>query len=343
MTVASGDAPVDALQDPVSVQKQAQNLDRNLVKFAQVSPEVSYLYRTLPVPTSDSQIEASVHSSVLVAEQQIGNGTDFGFQKLQVSVEGDTVKFQAVGSNVPNNAIESLPKETVSGGQALSLRLDYYLDDPQLHLLGGNSNAGVERTEELSIPVIEIHYDRLGNYDARKTWAAVDRTDMLARAMLAEENEKLYDPERELDFIGAGWVMVNRTQKADGFFDYADENLYGALVPYFQFALGGTKDLNGTILPGNAAIVANPQLYAGWFAGNPVGYYQKAYRIAAGILNGAIPDPTRGAIYFADFYVAEDGSAVPFEDGRTRFWYRDYPSFSIPELEHRGSAPWSSN
>lgn len=343
MTVASGEVPADALPDPVAVQKPAQNPDHLLLKYAQVSPEVSYLNRTLPVQTSDSLISASVQNTLYVTEQQVGLGTNFGFQKLQVTVEGDTVRFQTVGVNVPSNAIGSLPGETASGGPSLSLRQDYYLDDPQLHLLGGDSSAGVEGYTDISIPVVEIHYDRLGNYDARKTWAAVDRTDMLTRAMLAEENEKLYDPERELDFIGAGWVMVNRTLKADGFFNYADENLYGALVPYFQFALGGTKDVNGTILPGNAAIVANPQLYAGWFAGDPVGYYQKAYRIASGILNSTIPDPTGGAIYFADFYVTEDGYAVPFEDGRTRFWHRGYPGFSIPELERRGSAPWSSN
>lgn len=343
MTVSSGDAPVDSRQDPIIVQKRPKNLDRDLLKYAQVSPEVAYLHTTPPIQTSGELGEKLDNKSGFVAEQQTGQEGNFGFQKIQVTVEGGTVRLQTVGSGSPNSSLKTLPADVAASGQDLALRQDLYLDDPQLHRLGGNSNAAFERSADLSVPVIKIQYDRNGNYDARKTWSSVDHTDMLARAMLAEENEKLYDPERELDFIGAGWVMVNRTLKADGFFNYADENLYSALVPYFQFALGGTKDINGTILPGNAAIVANPEFYARWFAGNPRGYYQRAFRIAAGILNGTIPDPTGGAIYFADFYVTEDGSAVPFEDGRTRFWYLGYSSFSLPELQRQGSAPWSSN
>lgn len=343
MTVSSGDAYADSRQEPVAVQVQAKNLDRDLLKYAQISPEAVYLHRTRPVQISDASSDELFHESTLVTEQQTAQEGNFGFQKIQVTVEGGTIRLQTFGSSSPKSAVMTLPAEPAASGQEIGLRQDFYLDDPQLHRLGGSSKTGIEQSVDLAIPVIEIQYDRNGNYDARKTWSSVDRTDMLARAMLAEENEKLYDPERELDFIGAGWVMVNRTLKADGFFNYADENLYGALVPYFQFALGGTKDANGTILPGNAAIVANPEYYPGWFAGNPRGYYQKAYRMAAGILDGTIPDPTGGAIYFADFYVLADGSAVPFEDGRTRFWFLGYPSFSLPELELRGSAPWSSS
>jgi hypothetical protein len=343
VTVSSGDAPEGSRQEPVLVEKQSKYLGRDLLEYAQVSPEVAYVHKIPSVQTSDVLGDKLFYQSRFVAEQQSGQEGNFGFHKIQFTFEGGTVQLQAAGSGSSNGTSKTLPTDVAAGGQELALRQDFYLDDPQLHRLSENSNVVLEQTLEISIPAIEIQYDRNGNYDARKTWSSVDRTDLLARAMLAEENEKLYDLERELDFVGAGWVMVNRTLKADGFFNYADENLYGALVPYFQFALGGTKDINGTILPGNAAIVANPELYPGWFAGNPRGYYQKAYRFAAGILNGTIPDPTGGAIYFADFYVLDDGSAVPFEDGRTRFWSLGYPSFSLPELHHRGSAPWSSN
>lgn len=276
---------------------------------------------------------------------------NFGFAKIGAVLEGDTLILETSGRRaVAEPAAVPTLQAAAEFGEDFSIRQDLYLDDPALHRPGEDTAAQPADIEDVAlvaaevaaIPVIEIQYDRDGNYDARKTWAGIELPNLLARAMLAEENEKLFDPERVPDFIGAGWVMVNRTQK-DDFFDYADDNLYGALVPYFQFALGGVLDETGRVLPGNAAIVANPSAYPSWFGGRPEDSYWQAYQIALGILLQAIPDPTGGALYFADFYINDAGESVPFEDGRTRFWHQGYPSFSIPELERIGSAPWSTN
>ncbi len=345
MTVASvevyEDIQLDAEPDQVVEMREE---DRDYLKYAQIGPEVSYLggFSAVDRPNlSKDDVSQSQESEV---DQQENQESNFGFKKIRVVVQGDTIKFQTLN---PQSAAEDLDATLMelypSRGQDLSIRENRYLEDPDLYLAAQDLYEEPVENVKLSIPVIEIQYDRLGNYDSRKTWANVDPTDLLARAMLAEENEKLFDPERELDFIGAGWVMVNRTYKADDFFSYADENLFGALVPYFQFALGGVKDQTGRILPGNAAIVANPEAYSVWFGGDPKASYWKAYQIAISILNGTITDPTSGALYFADYYINEDGESVPFDDGRTRFWFRGYPSFSIPELQQRGSVPWASN
>lgn len=188
--------------------------------------------------------------------------------------------------------------------------------------------------------VINIQYNKFGYYDARNTWKGVDEADLLARAMLAEENEKLLDPHRMVDFIGAGWVMVNRTRANDGYFDYAEGSLYRALTPYQQFALGGFITKSGEVFPGNVIFVANPLAWPAWFGGDPVAAYWKAVEIAEGILNGAIPDPTFGALYFADAYLDDYGNLIPFPDGRTRFWYMESLAYTIDELSSLDSPPW---
>jgi hypothetical protein len=328
--------------------------ETEVLAYSQVSPEVAYLGRPASLDGSvsprDTEVESHLDESKnpSVSALDPDQGTTFDLRNLQIIVQGDTIRLQTPGSqahaNAMNHPITIIQNNNPILLEPLSTRKDLLLDEqtPQLQTEVSEQDGG-QAKPDLSIPVIQIQYDRRGNYDSRKTWHGVGAVDLLARAMLTEENEKLFDPDRVIDLIGVGWVMVNRTQKSDGYFNYAEDNLYGALVPYYQFALGGVKSVNGRILPGNAAIVANPELYPSWFGGDPQASYWKAYQIALGILNGSVPDPTGGALYFADFYINEEGLAVPFEDGRTRFWFRGYRSYTIPELQQLDSIPWSSN
>jgi hypothetical protein len=190
------------------------------------------------------------------------------------------------------------------------------------------------------VPVIVIQYDTNNNYNARKTWQGIDNTDLLARSMLAEENEKLFDTERVSDFIGAGWVMINRTRLDNGLFYYATEDLYRAVTPFQQFALGGYIEDGSRVYPGNVAYVANPEAYPRWFGDKPREAYWKAYEIAQGILDGSILDPTFGALFFADAFLDEDNQLIYYPDGRTRFWYRYAPSYTIPQLHNLENPPW---
>ena len=328
--------------------------ETEVLAYSQVSPEVAYLSRPASLDGSASPRDTEMESHSNESENpSVGavdpdQGTTFDLGSLQIIVQGDTIRLQTPGSqahaNVMNHPITIIQNNNPILLEPLSTRKDLLLDEqtPQLQTEVSEQD-GSQAKPDLSIPVIQIQYDRRGNYDSRKTWDGVDAVDLLARAMLTEENEKLFDPDRVIDLIGVGWVMVNRTQKSDGYFNYAEDNLYGALVPYFQFALGGVKTVNGRILPGNAAIVANPESYPAWFGGDPQASYWKAYQIALGILNGSVPDPTGGALYFADFYINEEGLAVPFEDRRTRFWFRGFRSYTIPELRQLDTIPWSSN
>jgi hypothetical protein len=324
--------------------------ENEILKYAQVSPEVAHPLRrdsfVGPVPSRNSEVlspsSAPEDPSLEPASSnQEGNSS---LKNLHIILQGDTIQVQTPASRAHLNAMEDIQRNDPALLEPPPTHRDFHVDRQvsasQVHAVEQDAS---QIEPELSIPVIQIQYDRKGNYDSRKTWDGVDAVDLLARAMLTEENEKLYDPDRAIDFAGVGWVMVNRTRKSDGYFNYAEENLYGALVPYYQFALGGVKSVNGRILPGNAAIVANPELYPRWFGGDPQAAYWKAYHIAEGILNGSVPDPTGGALYFADFYINEEGLAVPFEDGRTRFWFRGYRSYTIPELHGLDSVPWSSN
>jgi hypothetical protein len=328
----------------------------NILKYAALSPEVQFHRKSYALVQPSPSPEEKTQDHGVSGQGSLPQEANYGFTKIEAVLEGNTLVLQTSGPRPSADSrvgtLAAVPTLAVAPefGEGFSIRQDFYLDDPALHGLGADARGepvGVEEAplpaaEAAPIPLIEIQYDRNGNYDARQTWADVELPDLLARAMLAEENEKLFDPDRVPDFIGAGWVMVNRTE-TDGFFDYADDSLYGALVPYFQFALGGVLDPAGKVLPGNAAIVANPAAYPSWFGGRPQESYWNAYQIALGILLETIPDPTGGALYFADFYRNKAGESVPFEDGRTRFWNTGYPSFSIPELERRGSAPWSTN
>ena len=190
------------------------------------------------------------------------------------------------------------------------------------------------------VPIILIQYDQRGRYDARTTWQGVEDIDLLARSMLAEENEKLFDTDRFIDFIGAGWVMVNRTRNCEGLFQYASGDLFKALTPYQQFALGGFFGIEGKVLPGNVAYVANPEAYPAWFGGIPREAYWRAYEIAQGILDGSIPDPTFGALFFADAYFDESHQLVYYPDGRTRFSQVYSPCYTIPQIEQLEKPPW---
>jgi hypothetical protein len=322
--------------------------------YSQFSPEVAYLRRLASldglISPGDTEMESPSHESANPSGGPVdpNQGKSFGLRNLQIVVQGDTIRLQTPGSpahpSLIDHPVTNIQRNNPILLEPLAARQDFFLDEqtPQLQTEVSEQDSS-QAKPDLSILVVQIQYDRRGNYDSRKTWDGVDAVDLLARAMLTEENEKLFDPDRVIDFVGAGWVMINRTQKSDGYFNYAEEDLYGALVPYFQFALGGVKSVNGRILPGNAAIVANPESYPAWFGGDPRASYWKAYQIAFGILNGSVPDPTGGALYFADFYINEEGLAVPFEDGRTRFWFRGYRSYTIPELQQLDSIPWSSN
>jgi hypothetical protein len=345
--------PLSPLPSPlplIRVQKNAGHegeikaaVEANILEYASISPEVQPQQKSFDLVQPSRSPEEKNPNHSIPSQGQLPKAANFGFTKVQAVIEADTLVLQTSGARSPADlAADSTLDAVPEFADDFSIRQDLYLDDATLHGPGQEPREALAGVEEAPIPLIEIQYDRNGNYDARQTWANVELPDLLARAMLAEENEKLFDPDRGPDFIGAGWVMVNRTE-TDDFFDYADDSLYGALVPYFQFALGGVLDQTGKVLPGNAAIVANPEAYPSWFGGSPQESYWKAYQIAIGILLETIPDPTAGALYFADFYINNAGESVAFEDGRTRFWNTGYPSCSIPELERRGSAPWSTN
>jgi hypothetical protein len=335
--------------------KELEAQETEISVYSQVSPEIAYLRRPASpdalISPRDTEMESPTPESAIPSggPDDSKQGTTFDLRNLQIIVQGDTIRLEtpqsAAHAHVMDHPIMIIQNNNPMLLEPLSTRKDFLLDEqtPQQLQAGVLEQEGSQAKPDLSVPVIQIQYDPRGNYDARKTWDGVDVVDLLARAMLTEENEKLFDSDRVIDLVGTGWVMINRTQKSDGYFNYAEENLYGALVPYFQFALGGVKSVNGRILPGNAAIVANPELYPAWFGGDPQASYWKAYQIAFGILNGSVPDPTEGALYFADFYINEEGLAVPFEDGRTRFWFRGYRSYTIPELQQLDSIPWSSN
>ena len=194
----------------------------------------------------------------------------------------------------------------------------------------------------LKISAIPIKYDRHGNYDPYASWLGTDPIDLIARAMLAEENNKLCDIDKVEDFIGTGWVMVNRTKGGDGYFDYAEGRIEKALLSFQQFAISGTKQCSRCpILPGNSAMVADPESYPAWFGGNPRLSYWKSYAIALAIVQGSIPDPTFGALFFSDAYYNTGGQIIPNEDGRTRFkYYIDSPTYTIDDLENINPLPW---
>jgi len=217
-----------------------------------------------------------------------------------------------------------------------SLSIDKYFAD------SCGERSAVSSTSTLPIPAISIIFDRYGNYDPHSSWRGVDPVDLLARAMLAEENNKLCDPEKDKDFLGAGWVMVNRTQVDDGYFDYAEGSIERAVLSFQQFAITGTKRCQQCpLLPGNAAIVADPESYIGWFGGNPRASYWKSYSIAIGILNGDLSDPTYGALFFSDASYDDNGGIVTNKDGRTRFkYYIDGNNYTIDELEKMRMPPW---
>jgi len=234
------------------------------------------------------------------------------------------------------------------------IKVSYFLIIPIIlsfpaHLKGNSDFPTFEETEpapislttdprlDQPVPQVSLIYDPSGSYDPKETWEDVfkkDKADLLARAMLAEENEKINDYVRREDAIGAGWVMANRTKASE--FEYAlgEDALLEIIVEGGQFALGGSY-MNGVKLPGNAAIVASPENYPRWFGGDPRGSYWKAYDLAEGILEGKIQDPTYGALYFVDHYRITDGKTVPFSDGRTRFnvRYGTGRFYSIPELK----------
>jgi hypothetical protein len=219
-------------------------------------------------------------------------------------------------------------------------------DNSSQHLTGldqtqDQSSPKTDTTISLPpVPVIAIQYDANNNYNARQTWQGVEDVDLLARSMLAEENEKLFDIDRLSDLIGAGWVMVNRTRVDNGHFHYAIGDLYRAVTPFQQFALGGYIEDGSRVYPGNVAYVANPEAYPRWFGDKPREAYWKAYEIAQGILDGSIPDPTYGALFFADAFLDENNHLIYYPDGRTRFWYRYAPSYTIPQLHNLENPPW---
>lgn len=217
-----------------------------------------------------------------------------------------------------------------------SLSVDKYFAD------SCGEETDVSDISTMPIPSIKIKYDRHGNYDPHGSWGGVDPVDLLARAMLAEENSKLCDPEKDQDFLGSGWVIVNRTKINDGYFDYADGSIEKAVLSFQQFALTGTKHCQRCpLLPGNAAIVANPESYNGWFGGNPRASYWKSYSIAMGIIHGELSDPTFGALFFSDAHYDDSGGIVFNQDGRTRFkYYIDGSNYTIDELEKMSIPPW---
>lgn len=191
------------------------------------------------------------------------------------------------------------------------------------------------------VPVIPILYDANGNYDPKATWGGVSDVDMLARALLAEEGGKVFDPVASADLVGVAWVIRNRMADTGQFphrHVYDDYTRLQEVV----FGTGALSGLNNK--PGNAAKVADPEAHSGNLTGDGPESARRAYwraiAIAKGVLNGSIADPTRGATFYADAYLPRDGAGgygpetVPYADGRTRFRNQSAgQGLSIPELQ----------
>ena len=211
--------------------------------------------------------------------------------------------------------------------------------DPTGHvdcnLLGdANDSAGCNNQPTLlpPVPVVQLQFDSDGTFDPRKTWMNLTDVDLLARLIISEESNKILDPSKRDDAIGAAWTAVSRTRSGSGYL-YAENNLFEAIVANGQFL--------GMIQPGQAGVAANPEAYPQSFlvgdknAGR-AGYWA-AIDIAEGILDGSIPDPTDGRLIYGD--ALSDGT----KRERTAFWYTQGsfindpvdPHLTIPQIRQQ--------
>jgi RHS repeat-associated protein len=174
---------------------------------------------------------------------------------------------------------------------------------------------------------ISLKYNSKGDYDQFNTWKDVNKTDILARLLIAEERDKILDPIMEEDVVGVAWVIRNRTE-SDKYFNYARDNYVKAIIKG-NTALSGTNCSSG-YCAGNAAFAANPEGYK-----IPREVYWRAYEIASKVINRKIADPTGGALYFSD----ANYEGQHYE--RTHFKYvYGGPSYSISELRNMDNPPW---
>ena len=179
----------------------------------------------------------------------------------------------------------------------------------------GHSECGVGQyfCEGDPAPIIQLQYDSDGNFDPQATWGELSDVEILARMLLSEQSNKLLDPDKREDVIGVAWVALNRLNAGDEFFIASADPQLGEHV----ILEGG--QFHGMTVEGNSAWAAdpeNPEFQGQFEVGNANAgreAYWEALKIAEGVLDGSISDPTNGRLYYAD--ALSDGT--PLE--RTHF------------------------
>jgi RHS repeat-associated protein len=195
------------------------------------------------------------------------------------------------------------------------------------------------------VPVVQVQPQPYGiPFDPEATWQGLSDVDLLARTILSEEGNKAGNPRLRMDVIGVGWTIWNRTRGIDPGFDYGRNNVFAVVTAGGQYlGMLGTFAKDGTFVPGNAARAANPESYNSWFGTEPDAgrkAYWAAVAVAKGIIDGSVPDPTNGALYYADARYKKDGSTELYPDGRTRFRNTSGGhGYSIPELVVKYNSP----
>jgi hypothetical protein len=153
------------------------------------------------------------------------------------------------------------------------------------------------------------------------TWDGLPDWDLMARMMLAEQSYKILDPVLYLDAVGAAWVAVNRLDPVHGF--VSPDHIKNGDGLFHVLAFGQFRGLSTV---GNANRAADPEAHPTAFAlDDPLAgrkAYWQAVFLAKKVLDGEIPDPTGGAVYFAD------GKRRP----RTTFWNKDYAGRTVAEV-----------
>jgi hypothetical protein len=196
------------------------------------------------------------------------------------------------------------------------------------------------------VVIIKYKYDKNNRirYDRVTTWQGLSNEELLARFIIAEQGAGVLNPETSIDAVGVAWVMKNRNQSKDflrvykGLYQEASDDVIFNRIILAAGALGGAYNTGcGDPCPGNAAYAADPESYSAHFGGKARETYWAAVDIAKGVMDGSIPDPTKGARFFSDALYEN----VPWPDRRTHFNDDGVgPSYSIPELQKMKAPPW---
>ncbi len=218
--------------------------------------------------------------------------------------------------------------------------------DPTGHIRICNAKCEHDEDKQWSlalppVPVIPLKFNPDSSFNPQETWKNLSPLEAITRTILSEEGRKTTDSVKRVDAVGVAWVIKNRTTAVLSIehFDNAYHSALGAVLADGQFL--------GMINKGQAAVAADPEnnngaFGSGLYAGRKA--YWEARAIAQGVLDGTIPDPTRGATSYNDAEYVPDGrggykkndngdyETRPYPDDRTRFSSISYYNLSIPQL-----------